>query len=62
MEELLPGCLRRQSLGEEIANSVSHGLGLLIVLVFMPILIMTAARQGGIVAGIGSGVFALTPV
>lgn len=61
-EEPLPGCLRRQSLGEEIANSVSHGLGLLIVLIFMPVLVMTAGQQGGITARIGSAVFALTLV
>lgn len=62
MKEPLPGCLRRQSLGEEIANSISHGMGLLIALVFTPVLIITAARQGGVTASIGSAVFALTLV
>ncbi len=35
-----------QSLGEEIANSISHGLGLLAALIGAPIL-MVAARRGG---------------
>lgn len=62
MQEPLPGCLRRQSLGEEIANSISHGMGLLIALVSTPILISAAVRQGGVTASIGSGIFALTLV
>ena len=62
VKEPLPGCLRRQSLGEEIANSVSHGLGLLIALVSGPVLVTAAARQGGLTAIIGSGIFTLTLV
>ena len=62
VKEPLPGCLRRQSLGEEIANSVSHGLGLLIALVSGPVLVLAAARQGGLTAIIGSGIFTLTLV
>ena len=62
VQEPLPGCLRRQSLGEEIANSVSHGLGLLIALVSGPVLVIAAARQGGLTAIIGSGIFTLTLV
>ena len=53
---------RPQSLGEEIANSVSHGLGLLAALVAFPILV-TAALQRGDPAGIvGASVFAITMV
>ncbi len=37
---------RHQSLGEEIANSVSHGLGLLMALVGIPSLLEQAARTG----------------
>ena len=53
---------RPQSLGEEIANSVSHGLGLLAALAAFPVLI-TAAHQRGDVSGIiGASVFATTMV
>jgi hemolysin III len=37
---------RKQSLGEEIANSVSHGLGFLAALAALPVLILGAVRQG----------------
>jgi hemolysin III len=37
---------RPQSLGEEIANSVSHGLGFVLALVGAPILIAAALRKG----------------
>lgn len=44
---------REQSRGEEIANIVSHGIGLLAALVVIPALIVEAARHGdgGYVAG-----------
>lgn len=37
---------REQSLGEEIANSVSHGGGLVAALIGIPVLIVHAARHG----------------
>ncbi len=53
---------RAQSFGEEIANSISHGFGLLAALVGTPVLV-TAATQRGDVAGIvGASVFATTMV
>jgi hemolysin III len=53
---------RPQSLGEEIANSVCHGLGLLAALAAFPVLVM-AAHQRGDPAGIaGASVFATTMV
>jgi len=51
---------RPQSLGEEIANSVSHGVGLLAAMVAAPILIANAVRNGGPASVVGSGVFAST--
>ena len=47
----VPG--REQSQGEEIANSISHGLGLVAALVGTPFLIVQAARHGdaGFIAG-----------
>jgi hemolysin III len=50
---------RPQSLGEEIANSVSHGIGFLAVLAVTPVLILAALPHG---AGqiVGVSVFAAT--
>jgi len=48
---------RLQSLGEEIANSVSHGVGLVAAVGAAPILIATAWRRGGGLL-IGSTIFA----
>lgn len=50
------------SLGEEIANSVSHGVGAIAAVIAAPLLIVAAARQGGTLAAMGAGVFALTIV
>jgi hemolysin III len=52
---------RTQSTGEEIANSVSHGVALLAAIVAVPFLI-SAARHPGISGIVGVGVFALTMV
>jgi len=52
---------RSQSLGEEIANSVSHGLALLAAIVAAPILLVVVSAQG--TANIvGAAVFAATMV
>jgi hemolysin III len=53
---------RAQSLGEEIANSVSHGTGALAALVVAPFLIAGAARRGGAATVVGASVFAATVV
>ena len=53
---------RRQSLGEEIANSVSHGVGLLAAVAAAPVLIVAAVWRGGAVAIVGASVFAATVV
>ncbi len=53
---------RVQSLGEEIANSVSHGVGLLAALVAAPVLIVAAVRRGGAPGIVGASVFAATVV
>ena len=37
---------RPQSLGEEIANSVSHGIGLLAALAAFPVLVVAAVGRG----------------
>jgi hemolysin III len=48
---------RAQSRGEEIANSVSHGAGLLAGLVAAPVLILSAVRHGGTARIAGASVF-----
>jgi hemolysin III len=53
---------RTQSLGEEIANSVSHGTGLLAALAVAPLLVVGAARRGGAAAVVGASVFAATVI
>lgn len=52
--------MRPQTLGEEIANSVSHGVGLAAAAVAMPFLVASAGRRGGPAAVAGAGVFAAT--
>jgi hemolysin III len=52
----------QQSLGEEIANSVSHGVGLLAALGVVPFLILAAARRGSASAIVGASVFSATLV
>ena len=53
---------RPQSLGEEIANSVSHGVGFAAALAALPIVVAAAARQGSTVNIVGASVFAATMV
>ena len=50
---------RRQSLGEEIANSVSHGIGFVAALSAFPVLVLGAMRHGA-TAVVGASVFAAT--
>lgn len=51
---------RVQSRGEEIANSVSHGVGLLAAVVASPILIADVVQRGGASRLIGASVFVFT--
>ena len=51
-----------QSPGEEIANSVSHGAGLLAAVVATPVLVLSAVRQGGAARIAGASVFAAAMV
>ena len=50
---------RTQTLGEEIANSVSHGTGFLAALIALPVLVLDAAPDGT-TAIVGASVFAAT--
>jgi hemolysin III len=53
---------RTQSLGEEIANSVSHGVGFLAAVAAAPVLVLSAVRSGGAARITGASVFAATMV
>lgn len=62
MKETVAPCTRSQSLGEEIANSVTHGVGLLLALSVMPFLITAAVRRGDTANVVGASVFGATLV
>jgi hemolysin III len=53
---------RAQSLKEEIANSVSHGVGLLAAIGAAVVLVHSAAQQGGTAQIVGASVFAASMV
>src|ERR1700682_2753494 len=53
---------RRPTLGEEIANSISHGIGLVLAVVATPILIIAALRYGSAWNTVGVSVFAASMV
>jgi hemolysin III len=49
-----------QSRGEELANSLSHGVGFVAALAAIPILVVSGARHGGAGAIVGGAVFGIT--
>jgi hemolysin III len=53
---------REQSRGEEIANSISHGIGLLAALAGTPFLITQAARHGNAGFVVGASLFSATAI
>ena len=53
---------REQSPGEEIANSISHGVGTLGALVAAVVLMMTVVQRGSAAGIVGASVFATTMV
>jgi hemolysin III len=53
---------REQSRGEEIANSISHAIGLVAALVATPFLVLRAVRRGHTGFIVGASVFAATMV
>ena len=53
---------RTQSPGEEIANSVSHGVGFLGAAASAPVLVLSAIRHGGVARIAGASIFAATMV
>lgn len=53
---------REQSRGEEIANSISHGAGLVAALVAAPILVLQAMQRSDSIFTFAAGIFAVTMV
>ena len=51
---------RAQTLGEEVANAVSHGIGFLLAAASLPVLVQFASRQGGAASVVAASVFAAT--
>ncbi len=62
MDSILSSPKEGQSHGEEIANSVSHGIGLLAAIVGTPFLVMRAARHGDPGFVVGACVFAASMI
>jgi hemolysin III len=58
MDEVLGLHDRPQSPGEEIANSVSHCIGLLAALAASPVLVIVAHQRGDVAGIVGASVFA----
>lgn len=48
---------RRQTFGEELANSISHGIGLVVALVAFPFLIVRSVQEGSTASLVGVIVF-----
>ena len=57
MSSVRASSVRAQTLGEEIANSISHGLGLVGAIVGTPFLIIESARYGDAGAIVGAAIF-----
>lgn len=53
---------RPQTLGEEIANALSHGLGALLAIAALPILVVRAVGHGGVADVVAAAVFATTMI
>jgi hemolysin III len=53
---------RVQSVGEEIANAVSHGVGLLLAVIASLVLVVAAVQRGGVAGIVGASVFGATMV
>ena len=51
---------RAQTLGEEVANAVSHGIGFLLAAASLPVLVQFASRQGGTANVVAASVFSVT--
>lgn len=53
---------RAQTWGEELANSLSHGIGLLLAVASLPVLVQFAAQRGGAGSVVGASLFSATMI
>lgn len=53
---------RDQTGGEELANALSHGVGLLLAVASLPILVTFAAQRGGAASVVGASLFSATMI
>ena len=53
---------RTQSWGEEVANSLSHGIGFLLAVASLPILVQFSAQRGGTPSVVGASLFCATMI
>src|SRR5262249_23748503 len=60
IDEPLPSPNWTQSAGEEVANGISHGIGLVGAMIGTPILLLAAFHRGNIPFLIGTIIFATT--
>lgn len=52
--------IRRQSLGEEIANSITHGIAALLSMAAIPLLVVSAVQKGGALNIVSSSIFGVS--
>lgn len=62
MSDTCAEAVRAQSFGEEIANFLSHGIGLLLAVAAIPILVVAAAAHAGAAEITGVSIFGATMV
>lgn len=49
--------IRRQTLGEEIANSLTHGVAALLSIIAIPVLVVSAVQKGGALNIVSASIF-----
>jgi len=62
MNSALASRERPQTAGEELANSISHGVGLAAALVATPFLLHVAAERGDVLGIVGAAIFATSVI
>ena len=53
---------RAQTWGEEVANSLSHGIGCLLAMASLPVLVQFSAQRGGTASVVGASLFSATMI
>ncbi len=53
---------RAQTWGEELANTLSHGIGALLAVASLPILVVFAVQRGGAASVVGASLFSATMI